>query len=248
VPQPRLYDSRFAEATGSALPPSPARPGLTIPTRPLTSNPPQSQSQPPPIASTSRVDSEPPEDTEDSVEQDPLGTVDVGTTAIQDTSDDGGSTEYYTDPPPGSPLEYSPSPTPVHPLARNHSFEGHLDREEGPSSQLSQSTQRPNARSDDEESEGGQTPCKGKSKSRRRDDAVLESPMLGSDRELDDLRSEFSSDILPFTPPRKLKPDPYAGWSPAKRKIMVLFGSKTPGEEVNVRRAMGEGTPKLEMR
>lgn len=245
MPQPRLYDSRFAEATGPALPPSPARPGLTIPTRPLATNPPPLQVQPPPIASTSRVDDEPPEDAEGSVEQDPLGTGDVGTAAIHDTSDDGGSTEYYTDPPPGSPLERSPSPAPVHPFARNHSFEGHLDREEGPSSQ---STQRPDPRRpDDEESEDGWTP-KGKSKSRRRDYVVPESPTPGSDPELEDLRSEFSSDILPFTPPRKLKPDPYAGWSPAKRKIMVLFGSKTPGEEVNVRRSMGEGTPKLEMR
>ena len=204
-----------------------------------------------PVASTSRVDDDPREDTNDSAEQDPLGlTSDVERTAIQDSSDDDDrSTEYFTDQPPDSPLESSPSPTPMGLLARNHSFEGHLDRGEGPSSQSSsQSTQKPNVRSsDEEESEDGRTP-RGESKSRRRDDVVPESPTLGLDDELEELRSEFSSQVLPLTPPRKLRPDPYAGWSPAKRKIMVLFGSKTSGEEVNVRRAMGEGTPKLEMR
>jgi hypothetical protein len=214
-------------------------------------NPPPLQRQPLPVASTSRVDDEPREDIKDSVEQDPLGsTSDVETTATHDPSDDdGGSTEYYTDQPPDSPLERSPSPTPtpVHPLAKNHSFEGHSNCEEGSSSQSSQSTQKPDVRSSDEESKDGLTP-RGKSKSRRMDDSVPESSTLGLDDELEDLRSEFSSQILPFTPPRKLKPDPYAEWSPAKRKVMVLFGSKTPGEEVEVKRVLGGGTPKLEVR
>ena len=202
------------------------------------------QSQPLSVASTSQVDDDPREDANDSVEQDQLDSAsDVETAGIHDPSDDDdGSTEYYTDQPPDSPLERSPSPPPVHPFARNHSFEGHLDREEGPSFQSSQSTQRPNVRSSDDEREDVRTP-KGKSKLQSRDDVVLES----SDDELEDLRSEFLPRDLPFSPPRKLKPDPYAGWSPTKRNIMVVIRSKTPGEEVNIKRALGEGVPKLEM-
>ncbi|KAF9792092.1 hypothetical protein BJ322DRAFT_12066 [Thelephora terrestris] len=165
----------------------------------------------------------------------------------EDTSDDGdGSTEYYTDQPPDSPLERSPSPTPMGAFARNHSYEGHSDREEGSSSQSSQTTQRPDVRSEDEEGEDGRTPRR-KSKSRARDESVPSTPKMDSDDELDVLRSELSSQIAPTTPQR-LRPDPYSGWSPAKRKIMVFIRSKTPGEEVNVKRSLGDGMSKMEIR
>lgn len=167
----------------------------------------------------------------------------VKTTDALDASDDeDGSTEYYTDQPPDSPFERSPSSTPA-PYARNHSFEGHSDRDEGPS----QSTQNSKVRSSDEESDNERTP-KGKSKLRRKDDGVPRSPKEGSDEELQVLRSEFSSQIIPSTPPRYLKPDPYTGWSPAKRNVMVFIHSKAPGEEVDVKRALGEGMSKVEMR
>ena len=156
------------------------------------------------------------------------------------SGDDDGSTEYYSDQPPDSPLERSPSPALADTFARNHSYEGHSDHGEGSSSQSSQSTVKPMAQSSDE-GESRRTP-KGKSKQRSMVDAVLE------DEELEDLRSEFSSQTMPYTPPRKLKPDPYTGWSPAKRNIMVVIRSKTPGEDVNVKRALGEGVSKLEMR
>ena len=214
-------------------------------TRSLVLNSPQLQSRPLLVASTSRVADTP---RDDSVESDQLdSTKNVETTDIRDTSDDDGSTEYYTDQLPGSPLERSPSPTPVRLFARNHSFEGHAGREEGPSSQLSQSTQRPEIRSSDEESEDGQTP-RGKSKLRRRDNAVPKLPTKSSDDELEVLRSEFSSQVVASTPPRKLKPDPYARWSPAKRNIMLSIRSKTPGEEVNVRKVLSEGMSKMEMK
>ena len=158
----------------------------------------------------------------------------------EDTSDDGGgSTEYYTDPP-DSPPERSPSPSSIGPFAGNHSYEGHSDLEEGPSSQ---STQRPKVRSGDKEDEDGRTP-RGGSKLPGRNE---KSPKQDSDDELDLLRSEFSSQTIPFTPP-KLKPDPYSDWSPAKRKIMVLIRSKSHGEEVNIKRSLGEGISKIEMR
>jgi hypothetical protein len=70
---------------------------------------------------------------------------------------------------------------------------------------------------------------------------------MDSDDELDVLRSELSSQIAPTTPQR-LRPDPYSGWSPAKRKIMVFIRSKTPGEEVNVKRSLGDGMSKMEIR
>ena len=201
--------------------------------------------RPPPVASPYQVDDDTRDDSKDSIESDLLGpTRDAETPDTSD--DDDGSTEYYTDPPPDSPLERSPSPTPVGPLARNHSFEGHSDREEGPSSQLSQSTQRPNVRSSDEEGEDGRTPRR-KSKLRSKDDVVPESLKKGSDDELETLRSEISSQVLTHTPPRKLKPDPYAGWSPAKRKIMVILQSKNPGVEVN-KKVLGEDMTKLERR
>ena len=223
-----------------------AEPGLGVSTRSLALNPPPPERRPPPVASSSRVDDEPRNDPKDSTESDALGsTRDTEAAAVQDTSDDdGGLTEYYTDPSPDSPLERSPSPTPVGPFARNHSFEGHSDREEGPSSQLSQSTQRPNVRSSDDEDEDGRTP---RWKLRRREDVVPESPSKGPDDELEALRSEMSSQVLPYTSPRRLKPDPYTEWSPAKRKIMVVLQSKTPGAEVN-KKALGEGMTKLEMR
>lgn len=161
----------------------------------------------------------------------------------EDTSDDGGSTEYYTDQPPDSPLGRSPSPTPVRPLARNHSYEGHSEGEEGPSSQLSQATERPIVRSGGED-EDGRTP-RGKSKARNRDDSIPKTPKKDSDDELDALRSEFSPRDIPPTPP-KLKPDPYSDWSPAKRKIMLHMRSKAPGEDVDVKRSLGEGMSKLD--
>jgi len=246
VSQPKLHDSKFARATGPSLPLSTAEPDLSISMRSLALNSPSLRSQPLPVASTSRVNGDPREDSDGSDAVVP--TRNAGTTSIQDISDDGGgSTEYYTDQPPDSPRERSPSPTPVHPFARNHSYEGHLDREEGPSSQSSQSTQKPKVRPNDEESEDGRTPRR-KSKLRRRDGAVPRCPKNSSDEELEVLRSEFSSQIAPSTPSRNLKPDPYAGWSPAKRNVMVFVQSKPAGEEVNVRRAMVEGTSKLEMR
>ena len=211
--------------------------------RSLALSSPPLRSQPLPVASTSRVNGDPREDSDDSDTVIPTRNVEaIGT---QDMSDDGGgSTEYYTDQTPDSPRERSPSPTP---FARNHSYEGHSHREEGPSSQSSQSTQKPEVQSDDEESGDGRTPRR-KSKLRRRGDAVPRCPKGRSDEELEVLRSEFSSQIAPSTPPRNLKPDPYAGWSPAKRNIMVFVQSKPLGEEVNVKRAMTEGMSKLEMR
>ena len=203
-------------------------------------NSPPIRNDPLPDTSTPQVDDDPP---------DPSGSAGgVETAETQDGSgdDDDGSTEYYTDQPPDTPSERSPSPTPEHPFANNHSYEGHSDHEEG-SSQSSQSTVRPATRPGEEEGDNRQTP-KGKSVQRGRDDAVPESPERDSDKELEDLRSELSSQIEPFTPPRKLKPDPYTGWSPAKRNIMVFIRSKTPGEEVNVNMALSEGTTKLEMR
>jgi len=214
--------------------------------RSLAPNSPPVQIQPLPIPSTPQVDDDPPEDPTDSVK--PGSMKGAETTDTHDTSDDDGSTEYYTDQPPDSPLERSPSP-PVHPLAKNHSYEGHSDRGEGPSSQSSQSTQKPKVQSSDEESEDGRTPkAKGKSRQRKRDDTVPKPSKRGSDEELEVLRSEFSSQIVLSPPPRKLKPDPYAGWSPTKRNIMVFMRSKPPGEEVNIKRVPAEGTSKLEMR
>lgn len=240
VPQPRLYDSAFANTVGPPLPLPTADPDMSTFMR---SSPPLRSPPPPP-----QVDDNPHEDSKDSLESDPpAGSVrGVGTTDARSTSDDDdGSTEYYTDQPPDSPLERSPSPTQVHLLAKNHSYEGHSGHGEG-SSQSSQSVQRLKDPSSDED-EDGQTP-RGKSKRGRKGDTVPKSLEKGSDEELDGLRSEFSSQIAPFTPPRKLKPDPYATWSPTKRTIMVLVRSKTPGEEVNVKRALGEGITKLEMR
>lgn len=248
--QPRNYASQFARATDPQPLSLTAEPGLRISTRSTALNPPPSESRPSPVASPYQVDDEPRNDSKDSIEADALGSTREAETAdVQDTSDDdddGGLTEYYTDPPPDSPIERSPSPTPVGLFARNHSFEGHSDREEGPSSQLSQSTQRPNVWSSDEED--GRAP-RGKSKLQRKEeeDVVLKSPTKGPDDELEALRSEMTSQILPYTPPRRLKPDPYTEWSPAKRKIMVVLQSKTPGAEVN-KKALGEGMTKLEMR
>lgn len=161
-----------------------------------------------------------------------------------DASDDGdgSSTEYYTDQPPDSPLERSPSPTPMGPFAKNHSYEDHSDRGEGPSSQ---STQRPEVLSSDEDEER-RTPMR-RFKSRQGDDSDSKSPQRYSDEELDFLRSEISSQTTPSSRP-KLKPDPYSGWSPAKRKIMVFVESKTTGEEINIKRSLGEGMSKIEMR
>lgn len=211
--------------------------------RPPTFDSPQFQSRPLPGA----LDDDSSEDAKGSVERDPVGLgADTETTDGHDTSDDdGGSTEYYTDRPPDSPLERSPSPTPapVDPLARNHSFEGHLENEGGTSSEV---TQRPVVQPNTEGGEDGQTP-KGKSPARTRDNPAPESPTPGSDDELERLRGEFLPADLPTSPPRTLKPDPYAGWRPAKRKIMVFLGSKAVGEEVN-KRVLGEGMSKLEMR
>lgn len=220
--------------------------------RSFATNSPPLRSRPLPAASTSQVDDEHHGDSKDSVESDPLGpvggveTTDTYDADDDDDDDDDGLTEYYTDPP-DSPLEHSPSPIPAHPLAKNHSYEGHLDRGDGSSLQSPQSIQKPKVGSSDEEEEDGRTPRR-KSKRRAQDDAVAESPEKGSDEELDVLRSEFSSQVVPHTPPRELRPDPYAGWSPTKRNLMVFIRSKTPGEEVNLKRALGEGTPKLEMR
>jgi len=199
------------------------------------------QRQPSRVAPAPQAADQPFEDSQDSVIAMPSYSVE------ENSSDDGdGSTEYYTDDPTNSPFEWSP-PAPVHPLARNHSHEGHSDREEGPSSQPSELTERPVIRSDDEGDVDGKTP-KGKSKSRRRDDSVPNSPKMDSDEELDILRSELSSShITPPTPPT-LRPDPYSGWSPAKRKIMVFIRSKNPGEEVNVRRSLGGEMSRVELR
>jgi len=203
-------------------------------------NSPPLRSHPLPDTSTPQVDDDPP---------DPSSA--VGGTESDETHDtsggDDGSTEYYTDQLQDSPNERSPSPAPAHPFVMNHSYEGHSDHGEDPSSQSSQSTVKPTARPNGEGGENGRTP-EGESVQRSMVDAVPESPQKGPDEELEDLRSEFSSQPEPFTPPRKLKPDPYTGWSPAKRNIMVFIRSKTPGEEVNVKRALAEGTPKLEMR
>ena len=187
VPQPRL-NSQVAIATGPALPLSPVLPDPTTSTRSLAPYPPPLQSRPQPVASTSRVDDEPREDTKGSAEQCFSGSAsNVETAAVHDASeDDEGSTECNTDKPPDSPLEYSPSTTPVHPFARNYSFEGHLGREEGSSAQSSQSTQKPNIRS----SEDVRTP-KGKYESQRRGDAVPEFPTLDSDDEPGDLVTIF---------------------------------------------------------
>lgn len=214
--QPRLHDSQFARTTGPPLP---------------------SQSQPLPLPSTPQAADDLCEGSQDSVTAMPSYSSSEG------ASDDDGSSEYYTDQPPDSPLERPPSPTPRGPFARNRSHEGHSDHEEGPSSQ---STQRPKARPSDEEGEDERTPRR-RSKLPKRDNNVSKSPKKSSDDELDFLRSEFSSQIIPSTPP-KLKPDPYSGWSPAKRKIMVFVRSKTPGEEVNIKRSLGEGMSKMEMR
>jgi len=214
---PKLHDSEFARTAGPPYPP---------------------QSQPSPVPPISQVAGALGEESKGSVTTIPPHS------PREDTSDDdGGSTEYYTDQPPDSPLERSPSPTPTGAFARNHSYEGHSDREQGSSSQ---STQRPEVQTSDEEEEDGRTP-RGKFKLRRRDDNVSEPRKKGSDDELDSIRSEFSSQVVPSTPPR-LKPDPYSGWSPAKRGIMVFIRSKTLGEEVNVKRSLGEGMSKMEMR
>jgi len=238
APQPRLYDSEFAKIVSPPLLPLTADPDTSISMQSLDLNSPPLRSHPLPTASTPQVYDDPPG---------PLGSTGgiEGTEAHNTSGDDDGSTEYYTDQPPDSPRELSPSPAPADPFATNHSYEGHSDHGEDSSSQSSQSTVRPMTRPDNE-GESRRTP-KGKAKQRRMDDAVPESPKMGSDEELEDLRSEFSQ-TLPYTPPRKLKRDPYTGWSPAKRNIMVFIRSKTPGEEVNVKRALGEGASKLEIR
>jgi len=232
VQQPRLYDSEYARIVCPPLPLT-ADPDISISMQTLALDSPPLRDHPLPSAPTPQVDDDRP---------DPLVEEGMETVENRDASgDDGGSTEYYTDP----PSERSPSPAPAHPFAKNHSYEGHSDRGEGSSSQSSQSTVKLKGRSDDE-GENRQTP-KGKFKQRSRDDAVPDSPGKGLDKELEALRSELS-EIVTSTPPRKLKPDPYGGWSPAKRNIMVFIRSKTPGEEVNVKRAPGEGTSKLEIR
>jgi len=201
----------------------------------MTLNSPPFPSNMLPVASTSQIN------------DDPSGSAGgIETAETHDASgDDDGSTEYFTDQPPDSPRERSPSPTLTDPFTTNHSYEGHSDHGEG-SSQSSQSTVRPTVRPDGE-GENRRAP-RGDSGRRGMDDAVPESPQEDSDEELEGLRSEFSSQTIPYTPPRKLKQDPYTGWSPAKRNIMVFIRSKTPGEEVDVRRALGEGASKPEMR
>ena len=205
----------------------------------MTLNSPPLRSDPLPSASTPQIDDDPP---------DPSGS--AGGIEIAETrdasGDDDGSLEYFSDQPPDSPREPSPSPALADPFATNHSYEGHSDHGEDSSLQSSQSTVKPIRRPDDE-GENRQTP-RGKAMQRSTEDAIFESPEKESDDELEDLRSEFSSQPAPYTPPRQLKPDPYTGWSPAKRNIMVFIRSKTPGEEVNVKRALGEGVSKLEMR
>ena len=228
VSQPKLLDSTFASISGPPLP---------------------SQSQSLPVPSTSQAADHLGGESQASVTAMPSYSPKEDSNEVND--DGGGSTDYYSDQPPDSPLERSPSPTPVAPFARNRSYEGHSDREEGPSSQ---STQRPNVRfSDDDDDDvvvvgDGRTP-RGRSKLPKRGDSGSKSPKKSSDdEELEFLRSELSSSqIIPSTPPR-LKPDPYSGWSPAKRKIMIFVRSKTPGEELNIKRNMGEGMSKIEMR
>jgi hypothetical protein len=244
VPQPRLYDSRFAETVVPPLPPPTAEPDLSISMRSLTVN-----TSPLPASSLPRVNHDSREDSKGSIKPDPQGSArGVEVTGTRDISDDdGGSTDYYTDQAPGSPLERSPSPDPVHPLAKNHSYEGHSGREEGPSSQSSQSTQKPSLRLSDGEGNGEGTP-RAKGKWRERDDAFPKSAKDSSDEELEVLRSELSSQIVRPTPPRELRPDPYVGWSSAKRAIMVLMRSKAPGEEVDIRRVLGGTMSKLELR
>jgi len=239
VPQPRLYDSEFAKIVSPPLLALTADPDISMSMQSMTLNSPPLRSNPLTAASTPQIDDDSP---------DPSGSAGGIETAEtrEGSGDDDGSTEYYTDQPPDSPLERSPSPALADPFATNHSFEGHLDHGEDPSSQSSQSTVKPMARAGDED-ESRWTP-KGKSKQRGTDDAVPESPRKDSDEELEDLRSKFFSQSALYTPPRKLKPDPYTGWSPAKRNIMVFIRSRTPGEEVNVKRALGEGASKLEMR
>ena len=202
----------------------------------LDLNSPPLRNHPLPAASNPQVYDDPPGPSGSAGEMD-------GTETRDTSGDDDGSTEYYTDQPPDSPRERSPSPALADPFIVNHSYEGHSDYGED-SSQSSQPTVRLMARPEEDES---RWTSKGKARQRSMDDAVPESPKMGSDEELEDLRSEFSQTV-PYTPPRKLKPDPYTGWSPAKRNIMVFIRSKTPGEEVNVKRALGEGTSKLEMR
>lgn len=215
--QLRLHDSQSARATGLPLP---------------------SQSQPSSVPPAPQVTKDRGEESQASVTAVP------SYSPGEATSDEGDeSTEYYSDQPPDPSLERSPSPAPADPFGRNHSYEGHSDREEGPSSQ---STQRPKVQSSDEEDEEGRTPG-GKCRLSRRNGSVPNSAKKESDDELDFLRSEFSSQTIPSTPPR-LKPDPYSSWSPAKRKIMVFVRSRTPGEELNIKRSLGEGMSKMEMR
>lgn len=197
-----------------------------------------SQTQPWSVSSAPQVPRDPHEGARDRV------TVVSLDPTREDSSDEGDeSTDYYTDQPPDSPLDSSPSPSPVGLLTSNHSYEGHSDHEVDPPSQ---STVRPRPQSGDEENRDERTPRR-KSKLHRRDSSTPESPVNESDEELDALRSELSSQIIPSTP-QKLKPDPFSGWSPAKRKIMILMGSKTPGEEVDVKRSLSEGMSKLEIR
>ena len=213
-------------------------------------NSPPFKSRPLPGGLASGVGGDSEGDAKGSVERDAVDSVtDTETAVAHDTSDDdGGSTEYYTDGPPDSPHERSPSPTPTPggPLGKNHSFEGHLEQEGGSSSQSSEAAQRPAVQPNIEGSDDGETPRR-KSQSRTGANPAPESPTQGSDDELETLRGEFLAANLPTSPPRRLKPDPYAGWSPAKRRVMVSFGSKAPGEEVN-KRVLGEGISKLEMR
>ena len=250
ISQPRPYDSQFVGMRSPVFPPPAAGPDSSVPMRSPAFDPPPFQSQPFPGRLAPRVGDDSEEDPKESVNPDAAGSAaDTETAVAHDTSDDdGGSTEYYTDGPPDSPHERSPSPTPapVNPLAKNHSFEGHLEQEAGPSSQSSEATQRPVVQPSVEGSEDGQTP-RGKSQSRTRADPAPESSTQGSDDELETLRGEFLARNSPTSPPRMLKPDPYAGWSPAKRKVMVSFGSKAPGEEIH-KRILGEGITKLEMR
>ena len=249
VRQPRLYDSRFAKVVGPPLPLPIADPDMSVLMRSFSLNSPPSRSRPLPVAPTPQVDDGPREGSKDVVESDPLGSAreaETHDTGDDDDDDDDGLTEYYTDQSLDSAPERSPSPTPAHLSTKKPTHEDHPDRGEGPSTQSSQSTQKQKIRSNDEE-EDGRTP-RGKSKQWRKDDAAPKSPEKGSDKELEVLRTEFSPQIIPRTPPRELRPDPYTGWSPTKRNIMVFIRSKTPGEEVNLKRALGEGTSKLEMR
>lgn len=242
--QPRLYESQYAKAVGPPLPPLNADPDISISMRSFVLNSPPLRGRTSPEAPATRADSDP----HDTLKPDPSGSGEGVEAEAHDTSDDDGSTQYYTDQPSDPTLERSPSPTPMNPFAKNHSYEGHSDRGEGSSSQLPRSTQEPDVLSSDEGSGDGRTPRR-KFKGRRGVDVVLaRSPQKGSDEELEDIRSELSSQIVRCTPPRELRPDPYTGWSSAKRDIMILLGSKIPGEEVNLKRSLGEGRSKLEFR